>query len=554
MVNWDGSANVRLECARAVVRVAWSREQDAPAAAASDDVATADLVDAASPSVSERPVSRFWVTALVGIVATTLQWACSDPASPPEQVTAPAPLAAEGELPTLLPAFPGADGWGATALNKCRSQPVEVLRVTNTDSEGPGSFNRALGQARDDYFTFILFRTGGSIVAPAEVGLRLNADCVYVAGQTAPGDGIAVEGRGIGFWLRGRGGNITDVVIRHIRFRGRPGQTRNNFIVAKGNRVVLDHLSFSSADDHLLAIMRYIGSGWSAPVRNLSLQNSILSNATMQHPTAFALAATSKDAPVIDMTDISIQRNLLAHNSHRNPMSAADNALIANNVIYNWRLGIGMMNRRGKVDWVNNYAKPGPMSKFRYSYVVNPYCNEYAGNGFDIYATGNIGPRSDDPDGDNWTGPSRQVACYNKSGGEPGHPAPASWRRDVPQDWASVPFPVSLLAAHEAYDTVVDDVGANARLACDGRLVSALDAEDARVLSDVQAGAWRSKAVADVRPSYDQGTPCQDTDDDGLPDAWEKVSFDCVTCADPAVVGRGGYLMIEHYLNATDPQ
>jgi hypothetical protein len=503
--------------------------------------------------VGSSPRSHMCVKALVLVVAVAFLGACSDSASPPPQIAAPAPLADVGE-PELLPAFPGADGWGATALNECRSKPVEVLTVTNTDTEGPGSFDWAINEASSDHFTFIVFRTGGTVVTPGG-GSRLNADCVYIAGQTAPGGGIAVEGRGIGFWVRGPGDNISDVVIRYIRFRGRPGQTRNNFIVAKGERIVLDHLSFSSADDHLMSIMRYSGSGTSAPVRDLSLQNSIFSDATADHPTGFALGSDGafKDAPFIDMTNISIQRNLFAHNSHRNPMSAADNALIVNNVMYNWRLGIGMMNRRGKVDWVNNYAKEGPRSRFRYSYIVNPYCDdEYSGHGFDIYAAGNIGPRSDDPDGDNWTGPTRQVACYNKTGGEPGHPVPSSWRRDEPQNWANVPFPVSLLTAHEAYDAVLDDVGANARLDCDGRFVSAADGEDTRVTSDVQA-AIRTAPVAYDGYAYSEGTPCRDADGDGLPDAWEEHFFGCATCADPAEVGRDGYLVIEHYLNGTDP-
>lgn len=458
----------------------------------------------------------------------------------------------------LIPAFPGAEGWGATALNNCRSLPLSVLKVTNTNETGPGSLNQAITEVRSDQFNVIVFETGGIIPTPAE-GLRLSSSCVYVAGQTAPGDGVVIESQVTGLWLRDAGDPIADVVFRHLRFRGRGGTTANHLIVAKGRRLVLDHLSFSWADNYLLALLRYGGMSWSGPIVDVSVQNSIFAEAFAAHPTAFVVNTNEalKEAPFIEMGNLSIHRNLLAHNSHRNPMTAADNAVIANNVIYNWRQGAGMMNRRGTVDWINNYGKAGPMTDPEHSYVINPYCDELGGD-FSILAKGNVGPKSWSSDGDNWTDPTRQVACYRNSGEYDGQPVPAEWRRYTGQNWHSVAFPLQLLHATEAYEVVLNDVGANARLTCDGRWETAVDPVDRRIISETRQGSGVTSPPENEMqvggiPSYAAGTPCPDSDEDGLPDAWERRFLNCDTCASPTDSGRGGYLLIEHYVNGTTP-
>lgn len=479
----------------------------------------------------------------------------------PEPFPFPTSEAATTATGGLLRAFPGAEGWGATALNECRSRPIQVLAVTNANSQGPGSLDHAIREVRSDRFTFVIFRTGGHILAPRRRGIRLNASCVYVAGQTAPGHGIVIEGRGTAFWLRGGGPNISDVVMRYLRFRGSTGRTRNNLIVAKGEHIVLDHMSFSWTDNYVLALLRYGGKSWSAPVADISLQNSIISEAFAVHPTAVQIGSNEalRYTPVIGMANISFHRNLFAHNGHRNPNSGADNALYANNVIYNWNQGALQLAMRGKADLVNNFGKPGPMTHARYGYMINPRCEPHGTiSGFDIYAVGNIGPMSDDPHGDNWSGSTRQVACYYRSGTANAEEAPGSWRREVPQDWATISFPVRLLPAQQAYHAVLDDVGANARLSCEGVWESALDPVDERIISEARSGTGPSKPPVDESsagawPTYARGTPCKDADGDGLPDAWEERFFGCVTCADPGSVSRDGYLVIEHYLNGTSP-
>lgn len=459
-----------------------------------------------------------------------------------------------------LPAFPGAEGWGAGALNSCRSRPVEVIRVTNTGSDGPGSLAQAVRDVRSDRFTFIIFETGGHIRTPPSEGIRLNSSCVYIAGQTAPGDGVVIQGQKTALWFRGAGDNISDVVLRYLRFRGKSGETNNNIIIAKGKRIVLDHMSFSWTDNYVFAILKYGSSiNWSAPIADISVQKSIVSEAFAIQPTGMVINTNGelKESPFIDMTNISVHANLLAHNNHRNPMTAADNTLVANNVIYNWTIGAGMMNRRGIADWVNNYAKAGPMTRAADSYVVNPYCDELGGD-FSVYVAGNIGPMSDNAAGDNWSDNTRQIACYRDTGGEKGAEVPAQWQRDTEQSWRALPTPVGVVSAQEAYQSVLAGLGADERLTCDGRWTAAMDRVDQRVLAEVRSGSGVSQppenedAVGGY-PTYAAGTACADSDRDGLPDAWEDRFFDCETCAEPGAIRRDGYLAIEHYLNGTTP-
>jgi hypothetical protein len=216
------------------------------------------------------------------------------------------------------------------------------------------------------------------------------------------------------------------------------------------------------------------------------------------------------------------------------------------------------MTMRGTTDYVNNFGKAGPMTSSRYMYMVNPRCDENVVEAFSIYAAGNIGPMSQDASGDNWSGSTRQVACYYKSGDTDGQEVPSRWRRNSAQNWGSAPFPIQVRSAAAAYDAVLNDVGANAGLTCDGGWTNRQDPVDARVIAETRNRTGPSnppanEGAAGGYPSYSAGTPCQDTDGDGIPDAWEQRYFGSPTGANAAAVGRNGYLVIEHYLNGTAP-
>lgn len=122
-----------------------------------------------------------------------------------------------GALP-LLPAFPGAEGFGSAAIG---GRFGDVYHVTNLSPDAKTSGSLALGLATvPPNGRTIVFDVSGYI--PINGKLTLNHDKVTIAGQTAPGNGIGLQG---GTFLI----SASDVIIRHVRFRdGRSADTSGN--------------------------------------------------------------------------------------------------------------------------------------------------------------------------------------------------------------------------------------------------------------------------------------------------------------------------------------
>ncbi len=83
-----------------------------------------------------------------------------------------------------IPAFPGAEGYGAYAKG---GRGGDVYHVTNLNNSGPGSFRDAVSQPNRT----VVFDVGGIINLTSEVEVMDN---ITIAGQTAPGQGISTFG------------------------------------------------------------------------------------------------------------------------------------------------------------------------------------------------------------------------------------------------------------------------------------------------------------------------------------------------------------------------
>jgi len=151
-----------------------------------------------------------------------------------------------------LPAFPGAEGFGATTPG---GRGGRVLRVTRLADSGPGSLRAALETPGP---RIIVFTVSGVIdhVRP----LCIEEPYVTVAGQSAPGDGITLAGEEVRIQAH-------DVVLRHLRIRtgdARPPKDGwdNRDVVNLGHPrrlgdthdVVLDHCSLSWSVDETLTV------------------------------------------------------------------------------------------------------------------------------------------------------------------------------------------------------------------------------------------------------------------------------------------------------------
>jgi pectate lyase len=455
-------------------------------------------------------------------------------------------------------AFPEAEGYGAEALTTCDRSDVQVLRVTNLQDSGSGSLRDALSSVRNSILSVVVFDVAGYIDLSSS-GIPVSSNCLYIAGQTAPGDGITIRTAGKGLFLKG---SVSDVVIRYLRFRGGyHGDNRghNPLLIGSGHDIVLDHLSLGWTTNYLLGIIKYDDVSWSQPISRISVQRTLLHEVLAAHPTAAQIAGHGPDARS-QMSELSLHHNLFAHNHHRNPANDSHGLKLINNVIYNWKIGATINGHASRLDVIANYYKMGPMRDSRYDWEVTWYCN-HTNSQPSFYLSGNIGPHNDDPNADNWTGDSRMIACYLKTGDYAGQEIPGweDYRRTEPLPKASVP--VQVQSATEAYRSVLDDAGANARLRCNGEWMPNSDVVDERVINEVANGTGVSappETEDDVGgfPSISSGTPCPDSDGDGMPDQFEEqLGFDPTDASDASRDADGdGYSNFEEYLNGTIPK
>ena len=165
-------------------------------------------------------------------------------------------LASGAERPLTI--IPGAAGFGMeTPAGSGRHLDVPkttVIKVTNLNTEGPGSLRAAL-EAEGP--RVIVFEVSGNIDFRPVGGLSIRKPHVTVAGQTAPSPGITLKACELNV-------STHDVLIQHIRvrvgdlldptrpLRNKAGWSqwseRDNMKVA-GKRIVIDHCSFSWATD-----------------------------------------------------------------------------------------------------------------------------------------------------------------------------------------------------------------------------------------------------------------------------------------------------------------
>jgi hypothetical protein len=115
----------------------------------------------------------------------------------------------------------------------------KVVKVTSlADSTEPGTLRHALTVETGP--RTVVFDVGGIITLTSR--LTVNGQYVTVAGQTAPGKGIIIQG--MPFGLSG----ATDVIIRHVRVRtGKvSGQTVDGMGAQGSNHCIFDRCSVVS--------------------------------------------------------------------------------------------------------------------------------------------------------------------------------------------------------------------------------------------------------------------------------------------------------------------
>jgi len=401
------------------------------------------------------------------------------------------------------PAFPGAEGFGASARG---GRGGKVLMVTNLNDSGPGSFRAAVMEKGP---RIVVFRVSGLIDLKSSI--RIREPYLTVAGQTAPGDGICFRGAEVVV-------EANDVILRYLRFR--PGDILGKevdglSIGGESKRVIVDHCSASWAVDECLSP--------SGAISDVTVQWCIIAeslNRSVHHKGPHGYGSLVRAAGGLTM-----HHNLWAHHTARNPRLGDNYGKppfptfdIRNNVIYGWSgIASGMTGDRFDANYVANYIKPGPESNLNRAVIV---LTEAAKLRF--FVKDNLYPErmklfSNDS----------QVTLVEKPFAAP---------------------PVRTTSAAEAYEEVLTQAGA---------VLPRRDPVDERVVRQVRTGTGRiidSQRDVGGWPEYKSASPPLDTDQDGMPDEWEKAHG--LNPRDPSDAAKDrdgdGYTNIEEYLNSLE--
>ena len=157
---------------------------------------------------------------------------------------------------TKIPAFPGAEGFGASTPG---GRYGRVLLVTTLedyhpqrDKPIPGSLRWACTMPGP---RIVVFRVSGTIMLKDK--LVVTEPFITIAGQSAPGDGICL--RNCSMAIGDAKHPVRDVVVRYLRMRPGPdGPQHYNEVdalsIEHANNVVVDHCSLSWDVDETLTI------------------------------------------------------------------------------------------------------------------------------------------------------------------------------------------------------------------------------------------------------------------------------------------------------------
>ena len=405
-----------------------------------------------------------------------------------------------------LKAFPTAEGFGKYATG---GRGGRIIEVTNLNDSGPGSLRAALeAEGRRT----VVFKVGGIIQCSSYLTIGNGNGNVTIAGQTAPGDGITIKGAELRI-------QASNVIVRYLKIRLGSSTSGTNedgirIIAFNGTRtsdVIIDHCSVSWARDENIDIG---GVGDGSSVENVTIQNSIISE---NIGTQYGLLLWNR------ATNISITKNLFAHNKERNIRSSycTSSFEMINNVIYGYLRGTSTT-YENQFDVVGNVYKS--------SQSVSP-----EQNGVNLTASLNNCPN----------GEINLTRAYLNDNVFNGNPVDiGSALQPYLKNSAVMSSNGEVLPSSEVEELIIKKVGANipSRDAVDLRLIQDLQTREGNLIKDISSvGGY---------PSAASGQAYEDSDKDGISDEWEiAVGLNPSDSSDANLDENGdGYTNIEAFL------
>ena len=391
-----------------------------------------------------------------------------------------------------LPAFPGAEGFGADASG---GRGGSVYFVTNLNNSGSGSFTECVKQSN----TTCIFKVGG-VIDYGTNELVISGNNLTIAGQTAPG-GITIKGaleEGNNSALVNLQG--TNIIIRHIAIRG--GGDPLRLVGAKN--IILDHISLSWATDENF--------GGTAGSENVTVQWSLMGEGIIGHSKAIILTTAANK--------FSFHHNLFAHNEERHPRLQTGQVEFINNIIFNHLAGSIIEPRSGhefvpiQLNYIGNFMIAGP-----------------ALSQGDTWYNKNLSIKGD-------------VAVFEQDNNHGYAGTPVGTRNSF-----SMSYPITVDASSSIKDKILQKAGAFhfSRDAVDTRIVN-------ETSQGIKNPGYSSSypTISEVRwPNYtSQQTTVVDNDNDGIPNSWETAhGLNPDNGEDGKQFSNSGYSNLELYIN-----
>lgn len=408
-----------------------------------------------------------------------------------------------------LPAFPGAEGNGKYVTG---GRGGKVIYVTNLeDNTSSGSLRYAINQSGP---RIIMFQISGTIKLLSR--LNISKPDVTIAGQTAPGDGITLRNYPVVV-------NTNNVILRFLRFR--MGDEAAQEDDALGGRrfknIIVDHCSMSWSTDECVSFYdnEFFTIQWS--ILSESLRNSVHDKGKHGY------------GGIWGGRGVSFHHNLLASHDSRNPRfcgsrysNRPNDELVdyRNNVIYNWGSNSAYAGEGGRYNMVNNYYKAGPATS-KSGRIIEPYADnggnsQPAGTYGKFYIDGNFMTKSTSVTSNNWLGVDMHSTFSTY--------APGVTKNDIKSETEFPHASVTNHSAEKAYEKIVEYCGASLKY----------DSVDLRIIHDVTTGTVTysdggngsknglidSQSAVGGWPVLQSEDAPADTDNDGMPDDWEKAN------------------------------
>jgi len=446
----------------------------------------------------------------------------------------------------FLPAFPGAEGFGAVSKG---GRGGRIIKVTNLNADGPGSLQWA---CRQEGPRIVVFDVSG-VIKPGNRSkdgrwIAILKNDITIAGQTAPGAGITIDGM-LSTYRGDRGpngsrghygtdGRTENVIARFLRIR--PTEGGGNLRALEFmycRRAIADHISGSWSLDQCFNPGYPKGDDiftvqWCAIEET---DPATLEGTTENH--GFAYMGSWYPGHV------STHHNLLAHHVGRAPLLNNNRTEFSNNVLYNvghveTQMGTSSKARplAGEERYLlfGNYWKYGPGGLIGgWAFVPPLPCSMQGMEPHGKYVPVKIHFDGNRFSWDGYVGKER-----------------FRLKKEIVDEPFDFP-PLTRHTAEEAYELVLAHSGCLPR-----------DAVGKRTVAEVRTrtGSWgRYGPAGGLMEGLTPGEPPKDGDNDGMPDEWEKArKLDPTDPKDnnkivPAGASPGdrhkGYTYIEYYIN-----